>query len=546
MSQRTGSPHDLSHEPPHQCAEVPELQRLNYFFGQMLSVQDFRGEQSYFREKLKLHNRCFHGYGTVCGLLVRPAPEESPCESEADRKRRELTAEIEKLRALLDRERAQQAAAAAATAPAETPAAQGQPAQAEAVPAQAATAAPANAAASPNTAGPVNAAASPNTAAPPNAAAPPSTAAPAAAPTASPAQGDVEIIREMIERLERERACLPPGCPAPPVRPKVIVECGIAVDCEGNEIVVRRTETVDLWSKLCLEEQRELGEHHREVYLSICFCEKAVSPVRPLLGDSCDPRPECTFGKLQDSYRFHVSFERPEPDRRCESCCSTCENPCLLLARIGCVGREGSVDPHHIHNGVRRMLSRYDSTRIDGINWTHGAEYWIDEADALLSGPDGGLVIQTTHAVRASTLRPGVVDVWVVKGGAGERTTIYQLDTEIVTEPHEFVKRFRVRYTGDELLDNGDRVLVQVRGAFILDRCCQPLDGVNVGGFVPILPDREFERFERHVHHPCVHDAYGPPRSGIGIPGGSTFESWFYVKRRHDEHGNRRGRNQGI
>src|SRR5215468_3294692 len=63
----------------HVCAEVPELERLNYFYGQMLSAADFRGEQSYLREKLKLHNRCLHGYGLICGLEVTPVQEETCC-----------------------------------------------------------------------------------------------------------------------------------------------------------------------------------------------------------------------------------------------------------------------------------------------------------------------------------------------------------------------------------------------------------------------------------------------------------------------------------
>ena len=46
----------------------------------MLGVKDFWAEQSYFREKIKLHNRCLHGYGTVCGLRVL-VPEPRPgCE----------------------------------------------------------------------------------------------------------------------------------------------------------------------------------------------------------------------------------------------------------------------------------------------------------------------------------------------------------------------------------------------------------------------------------------------------------------------------------
>src|SRR5437763_12565702 len=61
------------------CADLPELKRLNYFHGQMLGANDLRTEQAYFREKIKLHNRCLHGYGTVCGLKLATVPEERDC-----------------------------------------------------------------------------------------------------------------------------------------------------------------------------------------------------------------------------------------------------------------------------------------------------------------------------------------------------------------------------------------------------------------------------------------------------------------------------------
>src|SRR5450432_1324478 len=68
------------------CTAVPEFDRLNYFYGQMLSARDFKSEQDFFREKLKLHNRCLHGYGVVCGLEVcavepppKPCPPPDPC-----------------------------------------------------------------------------------------------------------------------------------------------------------------------------------------------------------------------------------------------------------------------------------------------------------------------------------------------------------------------------------------------------------------------------------------------------------------------------------
>jgi hypothetical protein len=47
------------------------LKRVNYFFGQVLTAEDFNAEQEYFRERWRRHNRCFHGHGVVCGLEVR-------------------------------------------------------------------------------------------------------------------------------------------------------------------------------------------------------------------------------------------------------------------------------------------------------------------------------------------------------------------------------------------------------------------------------------------------------------------------------------------
>src|SRR5438874_7161534 len=49
---------------------LPDLRRLRYFHGQLLSAADLRREQDYFVEKLKLRNRCLHGWGVACGLEV--------------------------------------------------------------------------------------------------------------------------------------------------------------------------------------------------------------------------------------------------------------------------------------------------------------------------------------------------------------------------------------------------------------------------------------------------------------------------------------------
>jgi hypothetical protein len=46
------------------------LQRVNYFYGQLLSANDFQSEQDYWLSKERRHNRFLHGWGTVCGLEV--------------------------------------------------------------------------------------------------------------------------------------------------------------------------------------------------------------------------------------------------------------------------------------------------------------------------------------------------------------------------------------------------------------------------------------------------------------------------------------------
>jgi hypothetical protein len=46
------------------------LLRVNYYFGQLLDVDDFTVEQDYVREKFRRHNRRLHGAGIVTGLGV--------------------------------------------------------------------------------------------------------------------------------------------------------------------------------------------------------------------------------------------------------------------------------------------------------------------------------------------------------------------------------------------------------------------------------------------------------------------------------------------
>jgi hypothetical protein len=52
--------------------DVGALERVHYFEGMLLGVNDFEQEQTYFRSKLRRHNRLLHGWGVVTGLEVTP------------------------------------------------------------------------------------------------------------------------------------------------------------------------------------------------------------------------------------------------------------------------------------------------------------------------------------------------------------------------------------------------------------------------------------------------------------------------------------------
>src|SRR5437773_64987 len=239
----------------HRCIPVPELKRIRYFYGQMLGAADFQAEQDYFREKLKLHNRCLHGYGTVCGLEVEPVPMEPDCDPLKPGERSAIEQQAGKLK--------EELAAAAAD------------------------------------------------------------------------EVKRKDIQNKIDELERRLKCLPEEPDRPKPRTQVRILCGLAYDCEGDEIVVRRPHTIDLLAALSEDDRRRASAAGGSIYVSICYCAQPVDPTRPVLPDACGAAPDCTFGKLRDSYRVRVTVDAPAHDPRCEPCCSeTCPDTCLLLARI--------------------------------------------------------------------------------------------------------------------------------------------------------------------------------------------------------------------
>ncbi|MGW3286125.1 hypothetical protein ACWDR3_15965 [Streptomyces sp. NPDC001002] len=333
-------------------------------------------------------------------------------------------------------------------------------------------------------------------------------------------------------------------------RAKVRITPGLAVDCDGNEVVVRGGCVIDLW--------KALPPHERDtetVWVGVQYAERAVEATRAVYNDACADTSECEYGWTEECFTVRVTGCEPPADERCDTCCSPCEHKVLWLARIDCADLREPVREHQIHMNVRRPFGQHVPTVITGVNWIHGHTYTIDEAKALLGtqNEDGGLVVRFSGEVRTDSLRPGVVDLQVIEGGRGNNAGISYMHGEF-TEPDlescEFTQEFRFRQTTRESLQDGDRLMITVRTAFVLDRCCRPVDGTHVGGRVPLIDadhrtadaagttesgdtaaTTDSEGAARHGGCDLPPSGIGPWTSGTGV-GGDVFESWFFVKER--------------
>ncbi|HTO85362.1 MAG TPA: hypothetical protein VMQ73_24290, partial [Methylomirabilota bacterium] len=161
--------------------------------------------------------------------------------------------------------------------------------------------------------------------------------------------------------------------------------------------------------------------------------------------------------------------------------------------------------------------------------------------------------------------------LWRIEGGRGRAGDVSQIyGNFIAVEKGPLVRRIRYQQNDEERMNYGDRILIVVHCAFILDACCRPVDGANVGGRVPPLanavPPGEPPAASAATPAPAAAAAtpspglsagidpktsvvfdpglgviqmvegacatppwgYGPWTSGSGTPG-STFESWIQI-----------------
>lgn len=374
------------------CGDLPETARLRYFHGQPLGALDLRREQSYHRDRARLHNRLLHGWGIVCGLEV-----------------------------------------------------------------------------------------------------------------------------QVTARRDTE------DCDDPTVA-EVIVLPGAALDCLGNEIVLRYPRPVDVDSLLGEQERKLLTEKPATVYLTLCFHETPIDPMRPLLTGGCDPAPACEHARILDSYRICAVLERPDAGPACEPCCGACGDVCLELAAIQDFTPRRPLRQDQVELSGRRSLALRELTEIVGINWVHGATYGRDDANALL---DDGLRVWFSRGVQVASLIPGVFEMTGVEAGAGRSASTYHIEGEFVDRPAtDLTTSVTYHRTTGETLQYGDRLIVTIRGDFIVDECCRAVDADHLGGGVPMVGEPAYTPVGESREPVC------PPRSsGDGVEGGE-FVSWIYVEER--------------
>ncbi|WP_174262460.1 hypothetical protein [Actinoplanes sp. OR16] len=323
-----------------------------------------------------------------------------------------------------------------------------------------------------------------------------------------------------------------------PPRATVQVTAGLGVDALGNQIVVPGDCEVDLWQRLPAADQNT-EDPPKVVWLGVAYHERDESPTRSVFVSDCGATSDCEFGWTRETYRIVVTAKPPEDDERCDTCepLPGGHHPVLWLARLepdwhGPVRREG------IHMNIRRLFGLRVPTVITGVSWQHGKAYTVDEAKRLLGTNDraGGLRIEFSAGVHADGLQPGVLEVQVIEGGPGRSGGSWFMGGEFTRkytpggEPAQdrYTKDLTWRQTTRESLQVADQVCVRLKTAFLLDKCCRPVEGTNAGGRVPKIdgPRPEYD----HCRRPP--SGIGPWTSGGG--GGDVFESWFFIA---DDHG---------
>jgi len=305
---------------------------------------------------------------------------------------------------------------------------------------------------------------------------------------------------------------------------RLIVEPGIAINCEGKLVVLRRRLECLLTDLIPEESHDKLCE---PFWVTLCPVESPTCPSRPMPMLGCDPCEPTPMARIRDEVRVAVLFDKP-PDP-CDECCGHCASTCVALGEFE---TENAETLPTLDRQIRRPLGQRLTT-VDAVNWVHGGRYTLVSGSLpLLSA---GLRIRFSRPVHiAHVIEPGVVDIVVNQGGTIPAGTPYQPIVNVAApnaKPgDDFATEFEISYQADPPR-GGDRVLVTLRCDFILDNCCQAVDGNHIGGAVKF--DESMCEEGDHPTPPARPGCERSPRPlgslGNGNEGG-TFESWIFIE----------------
>jgi hypothetical protein len=318
-------------------------------------------------------------------------------------------------------------------------------------------------------------------------------------------------------------------CPVP-----LQIGPGLALDREGHELLVRSPLLIpDVWKLLDDKDKAAIKEdvkNHQPVrlYVSLSYREVSFDPTRRALADACSGATGSQYGRVRDDVCVRVTLEPPDESDACTGCCEPPPADCgEYLARIDKFVPGQPLSDTQIHNEVRRPCGTYRHTRVESVSWIHGNDYSLHKANELLHH---GLEIHLTGPVQHKTLVDGIVEVLVLPRYAWQPREVRTLSGHVKGWPDE--EPNVVRFVQPEpphdpcaRLSEACRVHVIFRSAHVLDRCCQPVDGAHVGGWVPSVEKAKHPA----AGGPCgAEGGYRPATSGSGAPG-INFESWFFV-----------------
>ena len=294
--------------------------------------------------------------------------------------------------------------------------------------------------------------------------------------------------------------------------------------------MVRAACSFDPWNLLSASDRGRAEKGPGTLFVSICYQEQPIEPTRPAITDSCG-----AVGKLhlRQAARCLVPAREHRAAAQGRALRELLRRVRGLLpadrrdqeVRAAWAPDRGVPDRH-------RGPARGGPARPDGDRRRQ-----LEPRRALHARPGGAdpghqrsprrARDRFSQPVYAETLLDPVVQIYVTERGRGRSTDVYEMQGTYVEKPKRgLVKSVRYRETTGETLQHGDLVVITLRAPMVLDRCCQPVEGLNVGGRVPLLP--EYHEF-RSGHEPDV--CVSPPfRAGPWITHGpGNFESWFTI-----------------